>query len=371
MPAHKSATFTPTQPFSYARAAEGAVGGQYIDNPCDAMFTTGGVCPTFIKCAVVDRANATVAHAAHARDCYVRPLPGFGWNPSVVRAPHALRAAAAGAGIANVEFVATSRLDHGMQKGLVRCANLGTVNASRSGESNAALLLLDASLRVISQRRVLETPCPFGPTPAAASHGRASPGGLSPQDARLVPLGARGSDAAAELYVSYTNWERGCGGVFLSPLRVDFAPARRMGSAARRADEGAADRWRWRATLDARATRRLHSARNPGMLVARAGGADGAEVAQTSRLLGPTARLLELTQTAPLTAWLDANGTPRHPSRPQRPPIPPRTRASPRRLSLRVVGRTGLAPTSAAQLDQPDRAARAQHNARRRAPPLL
>ena len=60
---------------------------QYMWNPCDGLGVVGDVCPSTLECATLDMHGEIVRGHTAARSCSNRPLPGLGFNPSVVPLP--------------------------------------------------------------------------------------------------------------------------------------------------------------------------------------------------------------------------------------------------------------------------------------------
>jgi hypothetical protein len=139
-----------------------------------------------------------VLACSNLNGCSTTPLVGFGFNPTIVRAPEHLRRG-------GVEFIGTDRFEQNNK--MVTCHNHNLHRYIRNNSSTARLLLLDKRQRVLKRTEI------YG--------GRCMRFRYSAVDARLLVVGSM-------LYMSYANmWGNPeCRGHFLAQLklRLDAPP---------------------------------------------------------------------------------------------------------------------------------------------------
>ena len=163
-------------------ATRGYTTQQYSTSPCAGQGFTADTCPTMLPCRVTTEA------ATSSEGCTVRILPGFSWNPSVVRAPRWLLASL-GMRHGPVAYIATTRTTWGNLR--VQCDNPFTEsdweNRMRQNRNNSAsdMLLLDEGWRVLHRM------------PITGEAGTCAAGPLALADARLLVAGAD-----EDLYIS-------------------------------------------------------------------------------------------------------------------------------------------------------------------------
>ena len=172
---------------------------QYF-RPCED--NVGSACPFALECAVLN----TSGHRLHrpqrrARSCSVRPLAGFGWNPSLAPAPSWLVEATAG----KVRFLATTRVPANNKQ--VRCANMHTDpnwnHRSDAASSGSDLLLLDAEYRTLERTLI--------------SGGNCAARADAVVDMRLLPVGG---DEVLTSYNTFSMSGPACKGHWLSRLQL-------------------------------------------------------------------------------------------------------------------------------------------------------
>ena len=186
---------------------------QYDRTACDGLrnATAGGGCPSTCK-GLGLAGDACPLVLSHSKSSGISrmPLAGFGFNPTIVRAPAHLRRR-------GTEFIGTDRFERNNKR--VACRNPNLHAYIRNNASTARLLLLDRNLCVLQRSRIRGDRC--------MAHR------YSAVDARLLVSGA-------QLYASYANmWgDAECRGHFLARLRLkldapplgQFASARRLRS---------------------------------------------------------------------------------------------------------------------------------------------
>ena len=130
---------------------------------CEGLGLAGDVCPVVLRCS-------------GSNGCSMRPLVGFGFNPTIVRAPEHLRRG-------GVEFIGTDRFEknnksvgerrerrgyrngRSLRRGLwcahrkVTCRNPNLHRYIRNNASTARLLLLDKGLRVLQRAQIYGGRC--------------------------------------------------------------------------------------------------------------------------------------------------------------------------------------------------------------------
>ena len=155
----------------------------FITNPCDAMHSTGNVCPSILNCA--------------PPACKVQSLDSFGWNPSVIKAPHYVKKQFP---YYDVQYVATSRLDTGGQTKNTFCKNK-RIGRVRKQFSATDFLLLNRSFGIILGNYLPLVHCPNTKRQ------------ISPQDVRLF-------SNKQQIYITYQSWITGCYGQRISELQL-------------------------------------------------------------------------------------------------------------------------------------------------------
>jgi len=126
--------------------------------------------------------------------CSTTSLVGFGFNPTIVRAPEHLRRH-------NIEFIGTDRFEQNNK--MVKCRNPNLRRYIRNNSSTARLLLLNKGLQVLHRAEI------YG--------GRCMRPRYSAVDARLLVAGST-------LYMSYANlWgDPECRGHFIARLKLQL-----------------------------------------------------------------------------------------------------------------------------------------------------
>mmetsp|Transcript_22702 Transcript_22702/g.37534 ORF Transcript_22702/g.37534 Transcript_22702/m.37534 type:complete len:447 (-) Transcript_22702:297-1637(-) len=179
---------------------------QYESSACNGLGTAGNVCPTILRCAV----QGTVR--SPGTRCAVRPLSGFGFNPSITPTtpeisamlPPQYRTPQYEA----LSYFALTRFESNNEK--VRCRNPYVRGSSmRSTYSSTELLLLARDFRVLARLKVTGGICARGRWRVV--------------DSRLVP-------AADGLWMNYKNHfgEDGCKGYWLGKLNLSSATTRML-----------------------------------------------------------------------------------------------------------------------------------------------
>merc|ERR1740130_381090 len=148
---------------------------------CEGIGLAGNVCPVVLACSDLN-------------GCSTTSLVGFGFNPTIVRAPEHLRRH-------NIEFIGTDRFEQNNK--MVKCRNPNLRRYIRNNSSTARLLLLNKGLQVLHRAEI------YG--------GRCMRPRYSAVDARLLVAGST-------LYMSYANlWgDPECRGHFIARLKLQL-----------------------------------------------------------------------------------------------------------------------------------------------------
>ena len=194
---------------------------QYDRSPCANLGLAGNVCPIVLGCAVLrpwlERGALSAkehAPATSGSNCTVRGLGGLGFNPSIVPAPPAVRAAASRFG--DVHYVATDRFEQTNPQVHCLAQNVGPSTGGARNHSATRLLLLGRDFRVLCRRHLYGGSC-------AKGRNRVT-------DTRLIA--ARGASMKSEnatLWASYmVDWgTASCKGHWLGRISfVDVEPER-------------------------------------------------------------------------------------------------------------------------------------------------
>ena len=266
------------------------VAGQYVFNPCDALWTAGDVCPEMMHCAVEDQLGSRETVSPDEEDaCKITGLPGWGYNPSVVAAPKWLRERAGAQltqlGLASdIAFVATSRMEASNKA--VACMNPKVVDWDERSTSNATasdVMLLDGKWNILYRMPIRGGSCQDNPEAV--------------QDARLLLAGGSGP-GDEDLFVTFmsykgtwrSNMKKGLTKSFGSPDCAGHWLARLHVTLGQDSHGGTLN------ALVANGARRLHAERNAGIVVSR----------QTREAVA------ELTNLVPAMSWRTIpNGTER------------------------------------------------------------
>mgnify|MGYP007078081201 CR=1 FL=1 len=146
---------------------------QYESSACNGLGTAGGVCPAVLLPCHVSRLPWD-GGLERLHDCMVQPLPGFGFNPTVVHAPSGMRRALRSV-LPQLRFVATSRFEQNNK--LVHCRNpavradagrdrtreaLTSSGGKKHAFGSTELLLLDRSLSVLQRMYIYGGECVSG-----------------------------------------------------------------------------------------------------------------------------------------------------------------------------------------------------------------
>lgn len=127
---------------------------QYIFDLCDtAKGSELGPCTKMLPCNV----GAKSTRGTHAHGCTTRRLPGWGWNPAVVRLPAWLEAEARAAGFSGAAFLGVARFVLDDQQPFY-CPNPGLRNGSQSTRTDrheTTLLLLDDNMAILGKSDLL------------------------------------------------------------------------------------------------------------------------------------------------------------------------------------------------------------------------
>ena len=195
---------------------------QYDRSPCANLGLAGNVCPIVLGCAVLRPWLEHGASSAEGRapapagsTCPARGLGGLGFNPSIVPAPPAVRAAASRFG--DVHYVAADRFEWTNPQ--VRCGNrdVGPSAGGAHNHSATRLFLLDRQFRVLYRRNIYGGSCAQGRNHVT--------------DTRLIAArGASKNSENATLWASYVvDWgNASCIGHWLGRIAFEDLGPKRM-----------------------------------------------------------------------------------------------------------------------------------------------
>lgn len=123
---------------------------QYLFDAC-AGVAVGDVCPSVLRCDVLNATSAARLSNTRRSGCTVRRLHGFGWNPSIMPAPRDVAA-----NRRDLAYVATSARGFGQNRRL-HCRNKAFLPTSTTPGAllHTELLLLDRRFQVLERLSIL------------------------------------------------------------------------------------------------------------------------------------------------------------------------------------------------------------------------